>query len=552
MAQPTAPTAGVSVATGSAGMVLVGDEPMPVREAQRLAREDERLDRYEATRELTPNTPQGHFDLARWCRRQGLEDEAFYHWLGVLQADASNKTALRALDRVWDEGELVSPDEAARRRAERRHAMKAEKEWKVRIAAWRRAIGEQPDTAESVLEELQAEVDTTAIPVFERLASGQDSAKASERAIEERMCVAFVDALGRMYGVEATASLIRHTLLAPSEELRGEALERLRYKPLEDVLPLLVERFRAPVESHYEVRVDSFGQVHYRHQAMGTATDRNLLKERSRIVTPRSTPISAQGMTFQQRQRAEMQSQRTIAWTVRREAYRAYREAALTENAIAQHNAQAVSNNRQIGWVLAQVTGEEFSDSPRTWWQYSQDYSGYDYPEEAPTESQTQSTQEFILPRQCECFVAGTPVWCKRGNRPIESLAAGDLVLAHDAATDSLVWRPVLETTIRDPSPMVEIAYEGGATVRSTVGHPYWVNGAGWRMAREVAVGDRLRTFDGEAVVAAVHPAEDAEAFNLVVAEAANYFVGEEGLLVHDNTSRSPGEGSERLAAWTD
>ena len=76
--------------------------------------------------------------------------------------------------------------------------------------------------------------------------------------------------------------------------------------------------------------------------------------------------------------------------------------------------------------------------------------------------------------------------------------------------------------------------------VLATKGHPFWLIGSGWRMAKEVADGDVLRAVSGSSVVRKVESAGEAEAYNLIVADFNTYFVGESGILVHDNTPRTP------------
>lgn len=86
---------------------------------------------------------------------------------------------------------------------------------------------------------------------------------------------------------------------------------------------------------------------------------------------------------------------------------------------------------------------------------------------------------------------------------------------------------------------MVEIV-AGEETIHATVGHPFWVLDQGWRMAKQLVEGDVLSTVTGPVAVTSVSAFEDREAFNLVVEGAANYYVGEQGVLVHDNTPRRP------------
>jgi len=125
--------------------------------------------------------------------------------------------------------------------------------------------------------------------------------------------------------------------------------------------------------------------------------------------------------------------------------------------------------------------------------------------------------------------------------RPIESVELGDLVLSQDVNTGELKYQPVIARTIRPPSPIVKISY-GDEHLLSTRGHPFWLTGTGWRMAKEMAGGDVLRGVSGSSVIRSIESAGEAEAYNLVVANFNTYFVGNTGLLVHDNTPRSPSQ----------
>jgi hypothetical protein len=79
-----------------------------------------------------------------------------------------------------------------------------------------------------------------------------------------------------------------------------------------------------------------------------------------------------------------------------------------------------------------------------------------------------------------------------------------------------------------------------GRELRTTAGHPFWIAGEGWRMAKELSENDVLLAVDGPVRVEAISQSRDAKVFNLVVEGASDYFVGEAGLLVHDVTPRRP------------
>jgi hypothetical protein len=59
-------------------------------------------------------------------------------------------------------------------------------------------------------------------------------------------------------------------------------------------------------------------------------------------------------------------------------------------------------------------------------------------------------------------------------------------------------------------------------------------------MAKELSGGAVLCGLGRASQVRSIEPAGEAKAYNLVVAEFNTYFVGERGILVHDNTPRRP------------
>ena len=49
-----------------------------------------------------------------------------------------------------------------------------------------------------------------------------------------------------------------------------------------------------------------------------------------------------------------------------------------------------------------------------------------------------------------------------------------------------------------------------------------------------------LHGVSGSSTIRSVKMVGEAEAYNLIVADFSTYFVGESGILVHDNTQRNP------------
>jgi hypothetical protein len=130
-------------------------------------------------------------------------------------------------------------------------------------------------------------------------------------------------------------------------------------------------------------------------------------------------------------------------------------------------------------------------------------------------------------------------VWTRTGLRPIETLEIGDFVLAQDTNTGELRYKAVLGRTIRKDRPTLSIEC-GSETIQATLGHPMWVAGKGWKMAKELQPGDVLHGANGPVLVDNSTAADAIDVFNLIVADDHDYFVGQAGILVHDNSPRGP------------
>jgi hypothetical protein len=225
--------------------------------------------------------------------------------------------------------------------------------------------------------------------------------------------------------------------------------------------------------------------------------------------------------------------------------------------------------------VLERTTGQDYDTDPHAWWEWWQDYNDYYVPEEGtnyeytyydsdhyyyrtPSESYyyhprlppsppapprtpapSNPRRDRWGPRYSCCLAAGTLVWTKSGQRPIERLEIGDLVLSQNVNSGELCFQPIIGRTLRSATEMLKVEC-AGEMLRTSPGHPMWVAGEGWQMAKEIAAGDVLHTVGGPVAVSSIEPDGEEQAYNLVIANTSNYFVGEKGILVHDNTPRPP------------
>ena len=134
----------------------------------------------------------------------------------------------------------------------------------------------------------------------------------------------------------------------------------------------------------------------------------------------------------------------------------------------------------------------------------------------------------------CASFVAGTPVLLPDGARAIEQIRKGDQVLSRDDVAWSEAAQSVTETLTRLAPDIWELRTEF-ETYKLTDNHPLWVQGKGWTQTKDVTNADVLSSRSGDVRVLSNQPrGESAQVFNFKVDNTPSYFVGEQGLWVHN------------------
>jgi hypothetical protein len=148
------------------------------------------------------------------------------------------------------------------------------------------------------------------------------------------------------------------------------------------------------------------------------------------------------------------------------------------------------------------------------------------------TELQLHPEERSVLP----CFAAGTLVWTAGGQRPIDSLAPGEMVLAQDFTLGRVVPRRVIEVYRNRAAHFYHVQVEDQAILATGL-HRFWVEPLqAWVAAQDLEPGMQLRLVSGAA--ASIQSIERREAhgastWNLQIEELPNYFVGP-GTLVHN------------------
>jgi hypothetical protein len=142
------------------------------------------------------------------------------------------------------------------------------------------------------------------------------------------------------------------------------------------------------------------------------------------------------------------------------------------------------------------------------------------------------------------CFVAGTLVQTRDGEKPIEEVTAGDVVLSTNPAVagqSASLWQPVTRLYERRAPVVIDINV-GKTKITATPEHPFWVVGAGWTAAGELRRGSALLTKGGVVVnVDSVERREGAfTVYNFEVADSHTYYVSPLGILVHNQCGKFP------------
>jgi hypothetical protein len=146
----------------------------------------------------------------------------------------------------------------------------------------------------------------------------------------------------------------------------------------------------------------------------------------------------------------------------------------------------------------------------------------------------------------CGCFSRDTLVWTAVGLTAIGDLGPGDLVLTRDDAGE-ITLREVTAAIVTRDVPLLEVTIRGAdgseTTIETTDEHPFRVAGVGerdpsasaWRRADSLRPGDLVVLVAGMAEVASVRfTSRTATVHNLTVEGTSSYFVGEDGVWVHN------------------
>lgn len=139
------------------------------------------------------------------------------------------------------------------------------------------------------------------------------------------------------------------------------------------------------------------------------------------------------------------------------------------------------------------------------------------------------------------CFPAGTIVHTNNGLLPIEEVTANDLLWTVNELIGERELKPIKEIHRRTTLTMIVVELQNGILFEVTPDHRFLTNGR-WREIKDLKPADELENIVGQAVkIKHIESmSRNAVVYNFSVYDNENYFVTDEGILVHNASYNQP------------
>ncbi|NLE39386.1 MAG: hypothetical protein GX621_15300, partial [Pirellulaceae bacterium] len=407
-------------------------------EIQQRAAKDRRLTAYRAFRSTRAASERGRAELARWCEKQNLPDQARAHWTEVLDRAPDDPEARRQLGFVSVNGTWLSQQDVADAQANLAQVDAALARWTPKLEnllAWLQKSNSP--ARDRALQELAAIKDPDAVPAIESLfcATGGETALLG------------IELLENMKAAEAASALAWQAVFSPWPLVRSEAAAALRSQRKHDYVPVLLAAMRSPIQARYGLYTSPDGGFLVRRAiyqegpegsqlaVLDVARPAVLLPSNKTVMTPMSRQESRELI-----RRAQIEDQRRQWLNLAIARARAMEQIRQQQAAIAAENLTTASLNTRLGSVLAEATGNAQPASPDEWYSWWYNYNELTSPGQQPTRVTYQAANQPVVAVSqvptiryaVSCLVAGTPVWTELGPVPVEQIRVGDRVLACD------------------------------------------------------------------------------------------------------------------------
>lgn len=499
------------------GHVRVGNQWISIDDVPTQATNHQQLLQYRRRRSRTRDTVWAQLGLAEWCLQQGLTSQARAHFTKVLELEPDHVEARTRLGFRQVDGGWIGPEELREARQRAAIAARGLVEWKPKLIELAADIGGRKKLLrEQALKEVNTIQDPAAILAFE-LVFSRYSPQLADLA---------VDQFARMKTHQASTAIARQALSSPWPSIRQAAANKLKDRPLEHYVPVLLAAMHTPLQARWELYQTPSGRLRHRQSYFREGQEH---KELAVFDTDygRGSGIN-DGLSALGTVGGRTSSQQSL---------------------VARDTAITLAINHAVCELLAEATQQPLPPDPKQWWAWWREYNEVYVKGPKPTQRRYEHRDEYGKPiartdsgherESCDCLAAGTPVWTERGLTAVERLSVGDLLLSQHPETGALAYRPVLRTTIRPTGKLLRITV-GGETFECSGGHPFWVSGFGWKKARQLATDDQLHRLTGAEPITEIRTGSTAKTYNVIVADFHTLFIGKHKLLSHDNTIRRP------------
>ncbi len=137
------------------------------------------------------------------------------------------------------------------------------------------------------------------------------------------------------------------------------------------------------------------------------------------------------------------------------------------------------------------------------------------------------------------CFAPETKVATADGEVAIADIKVGDKVWSKDETTGETTLEVVARRYVTPNEQLLDLDVSADGReelIRATPAHPFWVDGQGWTSAGDLRAGDQFDLRSGKHAVLARIEKETrrSSVYNLEVAGSHSYFVGDDGVWVHN------------------
>lgn len=219
------------------------------------------VERYVRIRDNYPDTAEGQWQLAEWCREHRLRDLREKHLRRVVQLDPDHETARRVLGYVHHEGRWITREEHMADRGfvryrgrwvlsqekalleEERRRERASRKWFGKVKLWAAYVRDAELGKQQLgLRRLHEITDPAAIAALDGLLAADE---------DDRVRLLFVEVVADIDDFEATRLLVLHALEDSSDEVRWAAVDAL----VERQDPGALRMFVQALESRDNLRV---------------------------------------------------------------------------------------------------------------------------------------------------------------------------------------------------------------------------------------------------------------------------------------------------------